>query len=101
MCKDAVGQVNVQARCTARKTFLQNQHERCLSGSEILNLYYMKKYVLLLLSVFLTFAIQAQDIQKKKKSRKFQYDEVDFEDMMRRYFLKAQSVDLEGIYSVS
>jgi len=37
----------------------------------------------------------------KKKSKKFQYEEVDFEDMMRRYFVKERSHNLEGVYSVS
>jgi hypothetical protein len=61
----------------------------------------MRKIVLALLACVVLFAAQAQEQPQKKKSRKYQYDEVDFEEMMRRYFLKGRSDELEGIYSVS
>jgi hypothetical protein len=40
-------------------------------------------------------------VSRKNIKKKHQYDEVDFEELMRRYFLKETSNDLEGIYSVS
>jgi hypothetical protein len=50
--------------------------------------------------LLLSLHARAQDeIQKKKK--KFQFEEVDFEDMMRRYFQKEQTHNFEGVYSVS
>jgi hypothetical protein len=61
----------------------------------------MKKLALVLLACVFVCQLHAQEALKKKKSRKYQYEEVDFEDMMRRYFLKGQPDDLEGIYSVS
>jgi hypothetical protein len=56
--------------------------------------------------LFLAFVIhsQAQDfevLKKVKKLKKYKYDEVDFEDVMKRYFLKETTYELEGIYSVS
>ncbi len=36
-----------------------------------------------------------------KKSRKLVYEQVDFEDMVQRYFGKEKSSPIEGIYSVS
>jgi hypothetical protein len=51
--------------------------------------------------LFLIITGQMNAQETKKKSRKFQYEEVDFEDMMRRYFVKERSHELEGIYSVS
>jgi hypothetical protein len=44
--------------------------------------------------------VAAQPFSKLKHKR-VTYEEVDFEDMMRRYFGKEQSSPLEGIYSVS
>ncbi|HYC84145.1 MAG TPA: hypothetical protein VEB86_02940 [Chryseosolibacter sp.] len=41
------------------------------------------------------------DLKKLKLKKKPQYHEVDFEEMMRRYFHKESSHTLEGIYSVS
>jgi hypothetical protein len=61
----------------------------------------MRKIVLALLASLVLFAAQAQEQHKPKKSKKYHYAEVDFEEMMRRYFLKDQSDELEGIYSVS
>jgi hypothetical protein len=44
--------------------------------------------------------VNAQQLPQKP-SKKFQYQQVDFEDLMRRYFLKERSHGVEGIYSVS
>lgn len=43
----------------------------------------------------------AQDMKKLQLKKKPQYEEVDFEDMIRRYFVKESSHVVEGIYSVS
>jgi hypothetical protein len=61
-------------------------------------------------SAILTIAIMcfagpeawAQDLKKKiQLKKKFQFEEVDFEDMIRRYFSKESSHPVEGVYSVS
>jgi hypothetical protein len=56
--------------------------------------------MLLLMTMMLSVTATAQQ-QKSKKSKKPAYEEVDFEDMMHRYFGKEKSDPLEGIYSVS
>lgn len=62
----------------------------------------MRNVVLMLFTCLLTGSVLAQgDEPAKKQSRKFQYEEVGFEEMMRRYFQKESSHELEGIYSVS
>jgi hypothetical protein len=63
----------------------------------------MWKLVWVILFLAIVFHTRGQDIDllKKRKIKKYQYDEVDFEDIMKRYFLKETTHDLEGIYSVS
>jgi hypothetical protein len=58
---------------------------------------------ILVLSVLAVLAVEciAQENTPLQKKRKYQYEEIDFEDMMRRYFQKGAASDLEGIYSVS
>jgi hypothetical protein len=57
------------------------------------------------MAVVVVFAAHGQeniaDKLIKKKAKKYQYEEVDFEDMMKRYFLKQSSHEIEGVYSVS
>jgi hypothetical protein len=55
-----------------------------------------------LLVLSLLMAAELVSAQSKPKhGKKIVYEEVDFEDMMRRYFGKEKSDPLEGIYSVS
>jgi hypothetical protein len=54
-----------------------------------------------LLALVVIFNCSAQEKKKLQIKKKYQYQEVDFEDMMRRYFQKESSHSLEGIYSVS
>jgi hypothetical protein len=64
----------------------------------------MRKLMLVLIACIIVCSAQAQDEIKKlltRKQRKYQYEEVNFEDLMRRYFLKGQPNEVEGIYSVS
>lgn len=58
--------------------------------------------MLLMLLAFGSFA-QGEKLTQKllKMKKKYQYTEVDFEEMIRRYFLKESSTPVEGIYSVS
>jgi hypothetical protein len=59
-----------------------------------------KSWIFLLLFMLLAQGAVAQNLLGKR-SKKTMYEEVDFEDMMRRYFGKEKSSPLEGIYSVS
>jgi hypothetical protein len=59
-----------------------------------------KVYGVLLVVLLISHSADAQ-LKSDKKHRKTIYEEVDFEDMMRRYFGKEKSDPLEGIYSVS
>jgi hypothetical protein len=59
-----------------------------------------KVYGLLLAGLLISHFAEAQ-LKSDKKLKKTAYEEVDFEDMMRRYFGKEKSDPLEGIYSVS
>jgi hypothetical protein len=61
----------------------------------------MFRIPVLLLAVLVVFNAHAQDKKKLQLKKKHQYQEVDFEDMMRRYFQKESSHFVEGIYSVS
>jgi len=61
----------------------------------------MSKIATLLLAVVVIFNCSAQEKKRLQLKKKPQYQEVDFEDMMRRYFLKESAHSLEGIYSVS
>jgi hypothetical protein len=63
----------------------------------------MKPVVFLVLSFVLCFSGYAQEIKEliPKKKKKYQHEEVDFEDIIRRYFQKESSHIVEGIYSVS
>lgn len=62
----------------------------------------MRNRFVILSCALLLFA-QLCDAQSSsgKKTKKANYEDVDFEDMMRRYFEKEKSNPLEGIYSVS
>jgi hypothetical protein len=59
--------------------------------------------IVTLLLFSLCASAQRETLTEKllKVKKKFQYEEVDFEDMMRRYFLKESGNPVEGIYSVS
>jgi hypothetical protein len=61
------------------------------------------KHLLLLLGALLIAGQGFSQSKSKFRSKKIQYEEVDFEDMIRRYFGKAPGPanELEGIYSVS
>ncbi|MBT1700725.1 hypothetical protein KK083_27795 [Fulvivirgaceae bacterium PWU4] len=59
-----------------------------------------KVYGVLLVVMLMSHLAEAQP-RSDKKLKKTVYEEVDFEDMMRRYFGKEKSDPLEGIYSVS
>jgi hypothetical protein len=62
----------------------------------------MRTLSLILVFYFFAVATRAQIMPAKLlKKKKYQYEEIDFEDMMRRYFQKGPASDLEGIYSVS
>lgn len=64
----------------------------------------MKKFFTVLLVFILCYSAHAQEKKtplKKVKARKYQYEDVDFENMMKRYFQKETSHEIEGIYSVS
>lgn len=61
----------------------------------------MKRSSLLFCLILLSYTVFAQEEQRLVKGKRFQYEEVDFEDLMRRYFLKEASSPVEGIYSVS
>jgi hypothetical protein len=61
----------------------------------------MRKVYGVLLAVLLTSQLAEAQVMSDKKARKTVYEEVDFEDMMKRYFGKEKSDPLEGIYSVS
>lgn len=62
----------------------------------------MKIVYTILAVMFFCVAGYAQKKEKLLKTlKKHQYEEVDFEDMMRRYLNKESSHMLEGIYSVS
>ena len=60
----------------------------------------MKKLVLLVL-VCLVTASSTFAQKEKKTQRKTVYEEVDLEDVMKRYFEKSSAYSVEGIYSVS
>jgi hypothetical protein len=60
----------------------------------------MRLVLLVLMMFFVDLGLHAQEIPQKP-SRKFQYQQVDFEDLIRRYFVKEHSHGVEGIYSVS
>lgn len=61
------------------------------------------KHLLLLLGALLIAGQGFSQSKSKSRAKKIQYEEVDFEDMIRRYFGKAPGPanELEGIYSVS
>jgi hypothetical protein len=56
---------------------------------------------LLLIVLICGEGFSQKELKKVLRMKKHQYDEVDFEDMMRRYFHKEASHPVEGIYSVS
>jgi hypothetical protein len=61
----------------------------------------------LLLTIVVAAVFSSASAQEKKlvkplrMMKKYTYEEVDFEDMIRRYFMKETSHHAEGIYSVS
>lgn len=55
----------------------------------------------LIFSFLLPLSAQEKRILNVPVKKKFQYEEVDFEDMMKRYFMKESGHYVEGIYSVS
>jgi hypothetical protein len=59
------------------------------------------RYGILFLALIIFSGATAQMKSKHRSKRKHQYEEVDFEDLIRRYFQKEVSSPLEGIYSVS
>lgn len=62
----------------------------------------MRKVIVLLLVVLFVAEVSAQDRKNRfRYKKKYQYEEVDLENIMRRYFLKETSHPLEGVYSVS
>jgi hypothetical protein len=63
----------------------------------------MRALVLLWLLLITSAGVVAQSKSEKLKlkKKKIQYTEVDFEEMMRRYFGKDKSHPIEGIYTVS
>lgn len=61
----------------------------------------MRKVYGVLLVVLLMSCLAEAQPASDKKLKKTVYEEVDFEDMMMRYFGKEKSDPLEGIYSVS
>lgn len=58
-------------------------------------------FTLLLMVVLCSDGWAQQQLKKVLRMNKYQFQEVDFEDMMRRYFQKEVSHPVEGIYSVS
>jgi len=58
------------------------------------------RYAILIIALLLLSHL-AEAQSKPNRKKKTQYEEVDFEDMMRRYFGKEKSSPIEGIYSVS
>jgi hypothetical protein len=62
----------------------------------------MLKFAALVISSLIFFSGHAQTPKKKLQlKKKAQYEEVDFENMIRRYFMKESSHVVEGVYSVS
>ena len=59
------------------------------------------KYWIIVSGLLITCNFSAAQTSEKSKIKKSVYEEVDLEDMMRRYFGKEKSNPLEGIYSVS
>lgn len=59
------------------------------------------RYGILLMAMIVFTGAAAQVKSKHRGKKKYLYEEVDFEDMVRRYFQKETSSPLEGIYSVS
>jgi hypothetical protein len=63
----------------------------------------MSKVTLLCVAFLISLSAAGQDLKKMKLQlkKKPQFEEVDFEEMIRRYFAKQSSHEVEGIYSVS
>jgi hypothetical protein len=61
----------------------------------------MMRIVLVLVVVVLAGQDSCAQIGIRSKKNKITYEEVDFEDIMKRYFDKAFGYPIEGIYSVS
>lgn len=61
----------------------------------------MIRTVSLLIVFCLTAGVASAQIQLKSAAKKTVYEEVDFENVMKRYFGKSFGYSIEGIYSVS
>ena len=63
----------------------------------------MRPTLLLLIAIFSTTLLSCSQILTTSRSKKIQYEQINFEDLMRRYMDKdvVRVNDLEGIYSVS
>jgi hypothetical protein len=59
-----------------------------------------RSFIFLFITLLVYSGAAAQH-NPNKKVRRAPYEEVDFEDMMHRYFAKEKISELEGIYSVS
>ncbi|MFZ6010908.1 MAG: hypothetical protein ACOYXT_11240 [Bacteroidota bacterium] len=61
----------------------------------------MHRFYLFVIVCLLTTELAVAQNRSKYRLKKAQYEEVDFEQMIKRYFGKEGSNSLEGIYSVS
>lgn len=59
------------------------------------------KYLCLLSCLLIVVFMAGAQTKPSRKQKKIVYQEVSFEDMIRRYFGKEKSTPFEGIYSVS
>src|SRR5687768_14786692 len=100
MCADAVRKITVQAAGAQRKTIMPDEHERSLRGYTLLTKKVMTRIALVIALFSISFDIFAQ-AEPGRKSKKTLYEEVDVEDLMKRYFAKSFGHSIEGIYSVS
>lgn len=59
------------------------------------------KALFLLLPILIASYVSEAQSKPNRKGRRMAYEEVDFEDMIKRYFGKERSDAMEGIYSIS
>lgn len=78
---------------------MQNEQERAIRGHTLLiqNAMMRKLALIALLVVSFQFVLSQPTVKAKKSV----YEEVDLENVMKRYFGKAFGYSIEGIYSVS
>src|SRR5688500_17012317 len=86
MCTHVAWKIPFKTGRTERKVVVPCQYKRYLSGSEILKIQCcMKRLAMIFFGCTLVICSQAQqlleDIVNKKKTKKYQFEEVDFEDM--------------------